>query len=285
MKNWREWPVVIEWNLLIDRIKLHKKKIAIVLICLIIGIIGLDIAGKSVYKSVYDHKIRQILGIPNSTISNNIYDKDYSCENNNSVTSRGYIYIHGYKEHNIHAFDYERALLANDTKTKGILDFDYNETVSTYTLCRIFLGEFNLFVSEHDFNEIIIFARSAGGNIISYCAKDLIFNGTIEIHTLASPLKGYNVEDKYLSNRYGIERELGRGYGPYEKPPSNIRVYHHKTVEDESLRSWCGIYDYLCDPVNIQNNNVPGSQEFFYPGFNHSSIVQEVSKIVIGCHN
>jgi hypothetical protein len=285
MADWREWPIVIESRLMKERIIRNKKKIIIISACSVLIIVLLIIFGKITYQKIYDYKIKQILGNTFPQSENMINNKVYICENDPNVQSMGYVYIHGYKEHDIHAFDYERGLLANDSKTKGILDFDYNESLSTYAICRIFLQEFNTFVSENDFDEIIILARSAGGNIISYCAPDLKFDGTIEIHTLAAPLNGYQVDDKYLTNRYGIERELGRGYPPYGKPPSNVKIYHHKTVDDESLRSWCGIYDYLCDPIKIQDNDVIGSKEFWYPGLNHSSIVQVVSKMVIDCHS
>lgn len=284
MVDWRNWEIVMEWNLLKERIIRNKKKILKISIYSLIGLVLLNMAVKTIYDRVYDYKIKQVLNSSDSSWEDEIVSRDYVCENDNSIQSIGYVYLQGYLEHDPHAFDYQRGLLADDFKTKDILNFDYSESLSTYAICRLFLQEFNTFIFENDFEEIVIFGRSAGGNIISFCAHELEFDGEIEIHTLASPLNGYQVEDKYLTNRYGIQRELGRGFEPFKKPPSNVRVYHHKTVDDESLRSWCGIYDYLCDPIDIQDNNVEGSKEFYYPELNHSTIVKEVSKMVIDCH-
>ena len=232
MQGPQEWIIVIEWNLLKERIKRNKEKILKILIYSFIGLVFLIVVGKILYRVAYDFQIKRVLPRADPSSEINIGSKVFVCENDNSVQSRGYVYVHGYLEHDPNAFDYPRSLIANDSKTKGILDFDYNESLGTYAICRIFLQEFNTFVSENDFDEIVIFGRSAGGNIISYCAHELEFEGDIEIHTLASPLNGYQVDDKYLTNRYGLERELGRGFETYEKPADNINVYNHKTVED-----------------------------------------------------
>jgi hypothetical protein len=203
----------------------------------------------------------------------------FACENDNSVQTRGYVYLHGFGDHNPNAFDYQRDLIAEDPKTKDILDFDYDEKLSIVGISEDFVSQFDEFVSENDFEEIVIIGQSAGGTIAAYSAHKLNFTGTIELHTLASPLRG--CDNKGFAEQFvpgeGFYREIGIGLGPFLTPANNVRVYHHKTVNDETLTQ--------CDtPVLMQYNNIAGSQEFYYPELNHETIMPTVSKIIIDCH-
>ena len=105
----------------------------------------------------------------------------------------------------------------------------------------------------------------------------------MELHTLASPINGYHVSDIFLGDMTGFTREIGKGFDKFMKPSGNVKVYHHKTVDDKSLRSWCGAYTNFCDPDKAQNNNIESSKEFFYPEHDHSSIMPAVSKLIIDC--
>lgn len=208
-----------------------------------------------------------------------IGDAVFACENDNSVQSRGYVYLHGFGDHRPQAFDYQRGLIAEDEKTKGILDFDYDEKLSIADISEDFVSQFDEFVSENDLEEIVVIGQSAGGTIAAYSAHRLNFPGTIEIHTLASPLRG--CDNKGFAEQFvpgeGFYREIGIGFDPFNAPADNVKVYHHKTVNDEALTQ--------CDtPVLMQYNNVPGSKEFYYPELNHETIMPTVSKTIIECH-
>ena len=62
---------------------------------------------------------------------------------------------------------------------------------------------------------------------------------------------------------------------------SSLKTY---SVEDEDLRSYCGDNAKYCEPLKIQNNNIPGSKEFFYKQYTHETIMPAVSKLIIDCH-
>ena len=208
-----------------------------------------------------------------------IGDAVFVCENDNSVQSRGYVYLHGFGDHNPNAFDYQRSLIENDPKTKDILDFYYDEKLSIAEISEYFIAKFDEFVSKNDFGEIIIIGQSAGGTVAAYSVHKLNFSGTIELHTLASPLRG--CDNKGFKSAFvpgeGFYREIGIGFDPFIIPVDNVKVYHHKTINDETLTQ--------CDtPIEMQYNNVPGSKEFYYEELSHETIMPTVSKTIIECH-
>ena len=209
------------------------------------------------------------------------YEKEevYTCENP-EVDSRAYVFLRGFGDHGEDAFSYQESLLDDE----AILDFDYDETALLETISDDFVAQFTAFVAEQDVEEIIILGQSAGGVIASAAAHQLVFEGSIELHTMASPLNGYHVSEEYLTEQVGFGREIGEGFTSFPTPPKNMIVYHHKTVEDEPFLSRCGENIELCDAVEIQNNNLEGSQEFFYPEETHDSIMETVSELVISCH-
>jgi len=206
-------------------------------------------------------------------------DAVFTCENDNSVQSRGYVYMHGLGDHNLGAFDYQRGLIGNDPKTKSILDFDYNENLNIAKISEDFVSQFDKFISKHDFEEIVIIGQSAGGTIAAYSANKLKFVGAIELHTIASPLRGCDnkgFKEKFVTGE-GMYREIGIGFNQFGTPPSNMKVYHHKTISDEVL--------IQCDtPVEMQYNNLERSSEFYYEEYNHETIMHAVSKLIIDCH-
>jgi len=208
-----------------------------------------------------------------------IGDTVFVCENDNSVQTRGYILLRGFGDHNPHSFNYQKSLIEKDLKAKGTLDFDYDEKLSIAEISEDFISKFNKLVSENEFEEIVIIGQSAGGTVAAYSAHKLNFPGVIELHTLASPLKGCN--NKGFAEQFvpgeGFYREIGIGLDPFNAPSDNVKVYHHKTVNDETLTQ--------CDtPVEMQYNNVPGSKEFYYKELSHETIMPTVSKTIIECH-
>jgi len=197
----------------------------------------------------------------------------FVCENNNSVNSRVYVFVRGYGDHNPASYDYPKTLISNDPKVQGIMDFDYNETTRLEQLSQNFISGFNEFMSGKQVDEVIIIGHSAGGTIAAYSAHKLDFNGTVEIHTLASPLKGCS----YFLIGQGFWADVAPGLGSFTKPGDNVRVYHHKTVNDEVLDQ-CG------PPLEVQNNNVESSKEYYYEEYGHGTIVLAVAETIIDCH-
>ena len=209
----------------------------------------------------------------------------FVCENDNSVVrSRVYALLHGYGDRRPEAFDYQKGLLTADTKTKGILDFDYDPNALLADISKDFLTRLSTLLAQYQPDELVIIGQSAGGVVAAYSVHSITFQGRIELQTLASPLRGYNVPAFFLDQYKGFGREMGVGLGPFTKPRSNVKVYHHKTVEDQTLRSFCGALASFCDPKAIQDNNLEGSKQFLYPQYDHATIMPAVGKLVIDCH-
>ncbi|MDP2695812.1 MAG: hypothetical protein Q8O87_01005 [bacterium] len=215
------------------------------------------------------------------------FKSKFACENDKLVKSRGYVYIHGLGDDGPGPINSIINLTRGDTKVAGFLDFDYNEKLALNEIGADFVSKFNTFATR-GFDEIVVFGISAGGIVASYSAHQLISDGIIEIHTTAAPLNGYKLgifSQRVAKDFKGLIRDIGLGLEPYLMPRNNVRIYHHKTVEDEFLRFWCGSYAIFCNPRAIQDNNVPGSKEFYYPEDSHRSIVATVAKKIIACRD
>ena len=240
--------------------------------------------GKTIYSSIYDAQVEKVIGGENTEIK--VTYAAYECENDNSIAARGYVFLRGFGDHDPGAFNYQKGLIGD----VPFLDFDYDENLLLFEISNDFVIQFNQFASNNEFEEIVIIGFSAGGIIASYSANKLIFSGTIELHTLASPLNGYHISDALLDEIQdsrgrpltGFFREIGAGFDAFES--ANVKAYHHKNVEDEDLRSYCGDNAKYCEPLKIQNNNIPGSKEFFYKQYTHETIMPAVSKLIIDCH-
>lgn len=259
---------------------------------IIIFLIVAVFVGKIIYDKIYQGQMEKILNNMDpyaEEADTNLGTDVFSCENDNSVKSRGYVYLHGLGDHNPAAVNFLENLTQDDSKTKGILDFDYSEQLTLDEISNDFVSEFNTFKSQYDLEEIVIIGQSAGGVVAAYSAHKLNFDGDLELHTIASPLNGYGdfgTSSKQMAEGMtGFAKEIGLGFAPFIAPQSqNIKVYHHKTLEDEDLRSWCGSYAAFCSPKIIQNNNIEDSKEFYYPDYNHTSIVSVVSGMIVDCH-
>jgi hypothetical protein len=226
--------------------------------------------------------------VPGSSESAGEQNLTFSCENDSSVVStRAYVYLRGFGDHSPGAIDYQKNLMNADTKVVGILDFDYDEQKSLQTISGEFVSQFNTFAAEHNPEEIIVIGQSAGGTVAAFSASQLNFSGKMEIHTMASPLRGYNLRgfmESFVGDRQGFGREIALGISPFIKPGNNVKSYHHKTVTDSQLTSSCGDFEAFCNAIDIQNNNLPGSKQFSYPKHDHTSIMRAVSKKIIDCH-
>lgn len=197
-------------------------------------------------------------------------NESFTC-NESSAQTRAYVLVAGlgFTKETLSAYN---NLLLSDPKAKAILKFDYDDYERLESISQEFINEFNNFTSKHSVDELVIIGYSAGGLIISYSLGGLSYNSSVKVHTIASPLRGCNG----LTIGTGMFKEVGVKQGPFIKPPINFKVYHHKTVNDQVLSQWCS-------PLIIQDNNVPGSEEYYYPAHNHYSIQTAVTKSIINC--
>ena len=195
----------------------------------------------------------------------------YEC-GNISPSPRAYVFLRGYGDHGPIPYDYLKGIIEDP-----VMIFEYNETTRLNGLSRDFLNEFNEFMTDLEIDELIIIGYSAGGTIALYSVNDLDFNGAIELHTVASPLKGCNLLPSIrMLFTTGFWRDVAPGLDELTVP-ENVKVYHHKTIEDEILGQ-CG------NSLEVQNNNVEGSMEYYY-NHSHSSILRPVAGMIIECYN
>jgi hypothetical protein len=220
-----------------------------------------------------------------------VTDGVYACENDNSVQSRGYVFLLGFKDHDRNSYADENELILRNPKTKGLLIYEHNENDSIEQIKVDFIQQTNQFIKGNDFEELIVLGVSAGGTIASYSVNEIDFSGPAELHTIAAPLSGYGMvgfKSNFIGDRTKFERELAMGFEKYDKPGANFKVYHHKEIttadQEDSLLSWCDELIRFCDILAIQYNNIEGSKEFYYHGYNHKTIMNKVLKMIIDCH-
>jgi len=212
----------------------------------------------------------------------------FTCESNDgNVASRAYVLLLGINNTNTELpYRWLNEAVAGDAKNVGTLVFGYKKYDPLAQISQEFLDRFHAFVAEKKPQEVVIFGWSAGGTIAAASASRLNFDGKGEIHTVASPLKGYSLAgflEFMLEGKYGLEREIGLGFSPWAPAPSNFTVHHHKTVNDSDLSGRCGDFASLCDPKVIQNNNLSGAREYYYPQYDHEPIMHAVTEMVIAC--
>ncbi|MBI5061767.1 MAG: hypothetical protein HZB67_05645, partial [Candidatus Aenigmarchaeota archaeon] len=231
-------------------------------------------------------------GKENTTSSVKIAETEkagFQCENNNSAKSRGYVLLMGLADHTKEGWISEKKLMEKDPKAKFVLIYDQDENSKLEDISRKFLEDLNNIIKKNQVEELVIFGASAGGVTASYSIHKLNFSGPIALHTLSSPLKGYDfrgVGEAFLGERSVYEKEIALGLGPYITPGKNVKVYHHKTVTDTVLKDhYCGAFASLCDPIKIQNNNIQGSKEFYYPQYDHNPLMGVVIREVLKCYN
>ncbi|PIR44652.1 MAG: hypothetical protein COV10_04090 [Candidatus Vogelbacteria bacterium CG10_big_fil_rev_8_21_14_0_10_51_16] len=212
----------------------------------------------------------------------------FTCENDRDVESRAYVLVLGINNNNdpTGAQTWIDGATAGDIKNSGNLVFAYDKSRSLVDLSADFINRFNSFVDGKKPEEVVVIGWSAGGVIAASQAHRLQVPGSLEIHTVASPLKGYSLGgflEFLLEEQTGFGREIGLGFGPFLAPPANARVYHHKTVTDSDLSGRCGDFASFCNPRIIQANNLAGAKEFYYPQYDHEPIMHAVAEMVVAC--
>ncbi|MBI2172789.1 MAG: hypothetical protein HYT73_01080 [Candidatus Aenigmarchaeota archaeon] len=216
-------------------------------------------------------------------------DAKFSCENDNSVKSRGYILLMGLGDHTKEGWAAEKILMEQDPKARFVLIYDQDENSHIENISKKFLADAHAILTENPVEELVIFGSSAGGVTASYSISRLDFSGPVALHTLASPIGGYDLtgwKAQFLGDRQGFLRDIAVGFEPFEKPGSNVKVYHHKTVMDSVLKDYyCGEMADFCNVYEIQNNNIEGSREFYYPQHDHDTIMGAVVRDVLECYN
>lgn len=234
-----------------------------------------------VYDYVYEKQIENIFGESTSqeTVTDNVLisESRFSCISDEKNVS--YVFVHGLGDNNPRAFDYHKTLIGN----KNSMNYMYDPGLGLQELSDDFVLEFNEFAKAQNVNEIIILGQSAGGVVASQAASRLKFDGVIQLHTQASPINGYNIPEQFLSDQSGFSKDLALGIEPFETPGNNVYVYHHKTIDDVELESYCGAFSSFCNGLRIQDNNIDGALEYFY-NESHKSIMHPVSKLIIDCH-
>ena len=214
---------------------------------------------------------------------------EFSCENDNIVESRGYVLLMGLGDHTKEGWAAEKILMEQDPKSKFVIIYDQDEKSHIEDISKKFLADMDAILAKNPVEELVIFGSSAGGVTSSYSISSLDFSGGVALHTIASPIKGYDLTGwraQFLGDRQGFLRDIAIGFGPFEKPDDNVMVYHHKTVTDSVLKDYyCGDMAAFCDPIEIQNNNIEGSKEFYYPQYDHDTIMWAVIRDVLKCYN
>lgn len=217
-----------------------------------------------------------------------IDEASFSCENDNTVESRGYVLLMGFSDHYKEGWDNEKKLMQQDPKAKFVIIYDQDENSNIKEISDKFLFDMHSLLQQTRVDELVIFGSSAGGVTSSYSLSRLNFSGAVALHTLASPLKGYDLTGfraQFLGNRTGFMKDIAVGFEPFEKPKDNVKVYHHKTVTDSVLIGYCGDLAAFCDAKEIQNNNIEESKEFYYPQYDHDTIMGAVIRDVLKCYN
>jgi len=216
-----------------------------------------------------------------------VQNSAFICENDTSVASRAYVLLLGINSKDVdNARAWLESKVGNDPKNKGVMIFSHDAVKSLSVIGDDFVARFNAFVAEKKPDEVIIIGWSAGGTIAASTAHRLSIGGKGEIHTVASPLRGYALKgflEALLEDSVGFSREIGVGFASFAEAPTNFRVYHHKTVKDSDLSGRCGGFAAFCDPMLIQANNLPNSKEFYYPQYDHEPIMHAVAEMVINC--
>ena len=209
----------------------------------------------------------------------------FTCLNDSEIESRVYVYVRGFGNDST-VVDTIRPLAEKDPKFAGFFDFSYNIKSTLDTILSEYTEQLNTFLSEHQSDEIVLIAQSAGGVIASQHAHLLPTDRTTELHTMASPLNGYHIPSIFIpKDLQGLGHNLAAGVNPHKEAPDNVQAFHHKTITDEKLKGYCGGLKSFCSVQKIQNNNLRNSAEFFYPEHNHDTIMGHVARMVVACQN
>jgi len=217
-----------------------------------------------------------------------VTDAVFACDVNDSVRRRGYVWLMGLGGTVPTDYFEQELLMKQDPEAAFVEFYPQDQTLHLPEISERFILYMDGLLSRHDIDELVLFGSSAGGVTAAYSIARLPFNGSVALHTLASPLAGYDLKGiraQWLGDRTGFLRDIAIGFGPFDPPGENVKVYHHKTVTDEVLLAYCGDMQAFCDALKIQDNNLPGSQEFYYPRYDHFTIMRGVARTVLACYN
>ncbi len=228
--------------------------------------------------------------LTNKSKTNEANEAKFSCENiNEGIEKRGYVLLMGLADHNKQGWAVEKSYMEQDPKAQFVIIYDQDENLHLTQISEKFLADMHQFLEKNEVDELVIFGASAGGVTASYSISQLNFPGHVVLHTLSSPLKGYGfsgVKENFLGARAGFLRDIAIGLEPFSTPSENVKVYHHKTIRDTILVDYyCNGFTFLCNAVEIQNNNVEGGKEFFYQQYDHNPLMKVVISKVLKCYN
>ncbi|HLD80734.1 MAG TPA: hypothetical protein VJA40_01915, partial [archaeon] len=230
-------------------------------------------------------KAREGVGVDKKPVA----AKAFSCEPlDEGVKTRGYVLLMGVPDHYLEQWDNEKELMLRDPKAVFAVVWDQDETRHIEDLSEWFLGELHALLAQKPVDELVIFGPSAGGVTSSYSIAKLDFTGKVALHTMASPTKGFDLtgfRSQFLGDRTGFIKDIAVGFQPFTKPGDNVKVYHHKTTYDADLMSNCGSLQAFCDTLDVQGNDLPGSNVFYYPEHTHATIMPAVVRTVLKCYN
>lgn len=213
---------------------------------------------------------------------------EFSCENEASLSTRGYVLLMGLADHRKQGWVFEKGLMEKDPKARFAIIYDQDETLGLQAISEKFLADMHSLLEAQPVEELVIFGASAGGVTASYSIARLNFSGRVALHTLSSPIKGYDLtgfRGAFIGDRKGYLRDIAIGFGPFDAAGPNVKAYHHKTVTDSVLKAYCGALGDFCDVFQIQNNNLKGSREFYYPQYDHNPLMRAVIPRVLKCYN
>ena len=222
-----------------------------------------------------------------------IHDKRFECENDNGVKSRGYVFLMGLYETLPNAYEEIRKIMESDPKAKFVKIYGDDGFRHIDEISNQFVKDVHSWIKEQEnkgepIEELIIFGASAGGVTASYSIAKINFTGHVAVHTLSSPINGYDLTGfraRFIDNRQGYLQDISIGFEPFEKPGNNVKVYHHKTVTDTILIDhYCSNTKFFCDTLKVQNNNIEGSKDFYYPQYDHNPLIQNVTREVLKCY-
>ena len=219
-----------------------------------------------------------------------VTDEVFTCEADDSIRTRGYVWLMGLGDGaktQVKYFEQER-LMKQDPKAVFVEFYPQDPSMHLPEISDRFILYMEGLLSRYEVDELVLFGSSAGGVTASYSISRLPFDGPVALHTMASPLRGYDLTGfraRFLGDRTGFLRDIAVGFGPFEPPGGKVRVYHHKTVTDEGLLAYCKEMKEFCDVLRIQDNNLRGSREFYYPQYDHITIMRGVARTVLACYN
>src|SRR3989338_3007287 len=161
----------------------------------------------------------------------------FSCENDNSkIKKRGYVFLMGLASHYKDEWRKEKEFMQQDPKAAFVEIYDQDENSHIKEISSKFLADMKVLLKKYPVDELVLFGSSAGGVTASYSISkfenELNFTDSVDLHTMAAPIKGYDltgIRANFIGDRKGYLRDIAIGFDQFKAPGKNVRVYHHKT--------------------------------------------------------